>query len=97
MAFVAGVQHVEVNHRGVVHDVCIMFASEYIPCSPHVGRKLIHFIKALVYDTATESWVAQVSNHEIIGRCGRKLGILEVYAAYPVTFSFSGGAPDDCQ
>lgn len=63
----AGVQHVQVDGRRVVHDVGVVLAGEDVACAAHVGGQLVDFVEAAVDDRADDRLFAQVAHDEIVG------------------------------
>ena len=60
VALMAGIQHVQIDGGGVVHDIGVVYAYEYKACTTHVSRKLVDLVEFLVNRTPADVWVAQV-------------------------------------
>jgi hypothetical protein len=66
-----------------MHDIGVMFASENVSCSTHVGCKLIDFSETPIDHLAAELRVSQISDDKIISFRLRKLIEYEINAADP--------------
>src|ERR1700683_1962338 len=84
----AGIEHIQVNCCGVMHDVGVMLAGEYITGPAHVGRELIDLVKATIDDLAAYERIPQIADDEVIrGSFGKRIE-LEIDTANPEAFAF---------
>jgi hypothetical protein len=66
-----------------MHYVGVVFTSEDITSTTHIGSKLIDLVKAPIDNGATKALVPQVANHKVVGFRLRKFVKFQVYAANP--------------
>jgi hypothetical protein len=78
-----GIQHVQVDRRGIVHDVRVVFTGKDVAGPAHIGRKLIHLVKPAIHSRSTIVRIAQIRNHEIVGRGFAEGRQLQIDAPHP--------------
>src|SRR5260370_23183425 len=85
--------HIDVDQCVVAHDVRLGGMNETHPT--HVGGKLVDLVKLLSCSVGqTNCFLAvlgltKIEKTKVIGRCGRKLWMLDVHPAHPVPISFA--------
>src|SRR5882724_5099123 len=82
----AGVEHVEIDRRRIVHDVGIVQTGEDVARTAHVGGELVNLVETAVDDIAAEALVAQIADDEVVRRRLGEFRELEIDAAYPEAF-----------
>jgi hypothetical protein len=84
---VTEIQHVEIDHRGVVQDVGIVVAGEHEPRSAHVGGQLVDLVEVSVDHVAAHRRVREIANDEIVGLGFAVRIALAIHAANPELFA----------
>jgi hypothetical protein len=64
---VAGVEHIQIDRRRIVHHIGVVLASKDLARTAHVGGQLIHLVKTAVDDPVARALIPQVANNEIVG------------------------------
>jgi hypothetical protein len=83
----AGVQHIQIDRCGVMHDIGIMLSGEYIAGAAHVRSELIDLVESAVDNLTASVGVPQISDHEVIGLRFGKWIYFEIDSADPETFA----------
>src|SRR5258708_2673629 len=84
--------HIDVDQCVVAHDVRLGGMNETHPT--HVGGKLVDLVKLLSCSLGQPNCffaicrLTKIKKTKVIGRCGRKLWMLDVHAAHPVPIGF---------
>ena len=64
----AGAEHVQIDRCRIVHDVGIVHTGEDEASPAHVGGELVDLVKPCIHHRLTDRLVAQIGDHEVIGR-----------------------------
>src|SRR5579863_8849052 len=78
-----GIQNVEVDRSGIMHDVGVVLASEDKPGSAHVRRQLVDLIERPVDQVPAKIGITQITDQEVVRG---SLGIfvsLQIGTTYP--------------
>ena len=65
--FISHIHHIDVTHYRIMHNIGIILTGKNKTGTPHIGSKLIDFVKLTIDGTVTYIHVAQVTDHKIIG------------------------------
>ena len=79
--FPAYLQHTQVNSRGVVHDLRIVFAGEDISCTTHIGSQLIYLIDVAEHFFDCRN-ITQIADNEFVSGARGELRIFQIDSAY---------------
>src|ERR1044071_9531186 len=66
-----------------MHDVRVVLAREDIFRATHIGRELIHLVKAAIDDLPADILIAQIPDDKVVGSRVGKLGIFEIDRSRP--------------
>ena len=65
--FISHIHHMDVTHYRIMHNIGIILTGKNKTGTPHIGSKLIDFVKLTIDGTVTYIHVAQVTDNKIIG------------------------------
>src|SRR5580704_5925015 len=80
-------ENVEVDTRGVVHQVRVMLTGEDVSGPAHVSGQLIDFIEATIDPMFYEIRITKVADDEIVSLSFAKAREFEIYASNPKAFT----------
>ena len=83
---VAGVQHIQVYRRRIMHDASVVLAGKDVARSAHIGGQLIDFVESRPRAALTTSgWRRSACMKLVKSQAGRKLMTLEIDPADPIS------------